>query len=207
MRALRAGPLRRVAVLAFWACAGGAAGAQSPDPYAERYARNCAACHGANGVSSTALTPSLAGQPSFYAITQLFLFREGRRDSVPMTAVAKDMSNDDLRGYSAHIGKLAPPPPDSAPSGADALRMERGATLTRKLHCTGCHGSDLSGGSQVPRLALQREDYLLHALRGFRAASRVGYTPAMTEALAGVSPQDLEDLAHYMARMPLAKAP
>jgi cytochrome c553 len=191
-------------VLVFWA---GAVAAQTGDSYAERFAKDCAACHGARGVSSTALTPSLAGQPSFYAITQLFLFREGRRDSVPMTAVAKDMSNDDLRGYSEFIGKLVPPPPEVAPGGADALRMERGATLTRKLHCTGCHGNDLAGGSQVPRLALQREDYLLHALRGFRAASRVGYTQAMTEALAGVSPQELEDLAHYMARMPPAKAP
>jgi cytochrome c553 len=197
----------RVLRAALLALCAGAAAAQAPEPYAERFARNCAACHGADGVSSIALTPSLAGQPSFYAITQLFLFREGRRDSVAMTAVAKDMSNDDLRGYADHIGSLPPPPPDAAPGGADALRMERGATLTKRLHCTGCHGSDLAGGNQVPRLALQREDYMLHALRGFRAANRVGYTPAMTEALAGVTPQELEDMAHFLARLPPAKAP
>jgi len=175
--------------------------------YAERYAAVCAACHGANGVSALPNTPSLAGQPSFYAITQLFLFREGRRDSAAMTALAKDMSNDDLRGYADFIGTLPPPRPDAAPGGADPLRMERGATLTKRMHCTGCHGSDLAGGSQVPRLALQREDYLLHALRGFRAATRVGYTQAMTEALAGASPEELEDLAHYLARVPAGRPP
>jgi cytochrome c553 len=187
----------------------GVACAQPADSYAERFARNCAACHGATGVSSMALTPSLAGQPGFYAITQLFLFREGRRDSAAMTAVAEDMGNDDLRGYSEYIGRLPPlpPPPDTAPAAADALRIERGAALTKRLHCTGCHGSDFAGGNQVPRLALQREDYLLHALRGFRAAKRVGYTPAMTEALAGVSPPELEDMAHYLARVPAARAP
>ncbi|MCW5638704.1 MAG: c-type cytochrome [Rubrivivax sp.] len=195
---------RCAAAMAAALCAGTAL-AQEPQPYAERYARTCAPCHGGAGVSALPLTPSLAGQPAFYAITQLFLFREGRRDSAAMTAVAREMSNDDLRGYSEHIGKL--PPPQTSPADADALRMERGAALTQRLHCTGCHGSDLAGGRQVPRLALQREDYLLHALRGFRAGSRVGYTPAMTEALAGVSPAELEDMAHYLARGPAAKAP
>ena len=43
--------------------------------YAERYAQQCAACHGIAGKSEIGLTPSPGGQPSFYAITQLFLFR------------------------------------------------------------------------------------------------------------------------------------
>ena len=48
-------------------------------PYAQRFAALCAACHGANGRTDMPLTPMLAGQPSLYVITQLFLFREGRR--------------------------------------------------------------------------------------------------------------------------------
>lgn len=56
----------------------------------------------------------------------------------------------------------------------------------------------------MPRLAGQREDYLALALKGFRAASRVGYTSAMSEALAGVTPAELADLAHFMAHF---KAP
>jgi len=57
----------------------------------------CAACHGANGRSDMPGTPVLAGQHSFYAATQLFLFREGRRSNEAMTAVAKTMSDADLR--------------------------------------------------------------------------------------------------------------
>ncbi len=181
-------------------------------PYAERYAAVCAACHGAQGTSTTPLTPSLGGQPSFYAITQLFLFRGGRRDSVVMTAVAQGMSDNDLRGYAEFIGKLPPPSaaaPAEAMDAASAASATRGAALTQRLHCTGCHGADLAGGKQVPRLAGQRQDYLLLALQGFRAGTRVGYTPAMTEALAGVGAADLEDLARYLAALaalpPLAK--
>src|SRR2546428_707277 len=53
----------------------GGAGAQG---VAER-AKLCAACHGEDGNSRTANIPSLAGQPEFFIINQLFLMREGVR--------------------------------------------------------------------------------------------------------------------------------
>ena len=90
---------------------------------AQRFATLCAACHGANGRGEMAGVPVLAGQPSFYSITQLFLFREGRRSNEAMTAVAKTLKDDDLRGVSEFIGTLPPvpaPPPATPP---DAARM------------------------------------------------------------------------------------
>lgn len=180
--------------------AGALAAAPAAADYAERYAAVCAACHGAQGVSTLPHTPSLAGQPSFYAITQLFLFRDGRRDSGPMTAIAKEMSDADLRGYSEVIGRLPPAGPAAA-GPRDAQRVARGAALAQRLHCLGCHGSSGEGSQQVPRVAGQREDYLLIALRGFRAGTRVGYGPAMTEALAGAAPAEIEDLAHFLAHL------
>jgi len=170
--------------------------------HAERYAAQCAACHGPQGTSTQALTPHLGGQPSFYAITQLFLFREGRRNDHPlapaMAAVAKGMSDADLRGFSEVIATL--PAPAAADRGLrDDARFARGQALAGKHHCTGCHGTDLAGGKQVPRVSGQREDYLLLALQGFRSGKRLGYTNAMGEALAGLSPEDLADLAHHMA--------
>lgn len=173
-------------------------------PAAERFV-TCLACHGPGGVSQLPLTPSLAGQPSFYAITQLFLFREGRRSSEAMTAVAKGMSDTDLRAFSDLIGKL-PAPPAPAASASDAPRLAQGAVLAERLRCGSCHGSDYAGGQQVPRLAGQREDYLAKALAEFRAGTRLGYTSAMTEALAGVAPDDLPALAAYLAQF-TRKAP
>lgn len=173
-------------------------------PAAERFA-TCLACHGPGGVSPLPLTPSLAGQPSFYAITQLFLFREGRRSSETMTAVAKGMSDADLRAFSDLIGKL-PAPPASAASAGDPARLTRGAALAERFRCGSCHGSDFSGGQQVPRLAGRREDYLAKALAEFRAGTRIGYTGAMSEALAGIAPDELAALAGYLAQF-AKKAP
>ena len=82
----------------------------SPDTgaaaYAQRFASLCAACHGANGRSETPGTPSLAGQHGFYAITQLFLFREGRRGNEAMTAVAKTMKDGSLLVSDDHAGAI-----------------------------------------------------------------------------------------------------
>jgi cytochrome c553 len=177
-----------------------------PSPYAQRFQAVCAACHGANGRSDMPGTPVLAGQPSFYAATQLFLFREGRRGNEAMTAVAKTMTDADLRGFSDFIGTL-PPVPAPAPSRTpDAARMSRGAELAQKHKCLFCHGADFAGGQQVPRLAGQREDYLQMSLQGFKSGKRPGYTMAMSEAVSQVSPEELDTLAYYAARFPGAKA-
>jgi len=171
--------------------------------YKERFASLCAACHGANGRSEMPLTPALAGQHGFYAITQLFLFREGRRSNEAMTAVAKTLKDDDLRGFAAVIDALPPVPPPPPATPADPARMAKARELARQHKCVFCHGEDLSGGQQVPRIGGQREDYLRESLRGFKSGQRPGYTQAMGEAVSQVSVDELDTLAYYAARVPV----
>jgi cytochrome c553 len=169
-------------------------------PYGRRFAALCAACHGANGRMETPLTPVLAGQPSLYVITQLFLFREGRRSNEAMTAVAKTLTDDDLRGFSELIETLPPVPPPPPATPPDPVRMARGRALAEQHKCVFCHGAGLGGGQQVPRIGGQHEAYLQASLSGFRSGSRPGYTQAMTEALSQIPPEDLDTLAYYVAR-------
>lgn len=181
----------------------GAASAPAAAPaaaaYAERFRAECAACHGNNGRSDVAGVPVLAGQSSLYVITQLFLFREGRRDNAAMVALAKPMKDADLRGFSDHIGTLPPVPPPAPAAPPDAARMARGQALAQQHKCLFCHGADLSGGQGVPRIAGQKEDYLLATLQGFKSGARPGYTRAMAEALSQVPMQDLDTLAYFAA--------
>jgi cytochrome c553 len=168
--------------------------------YAQRFAAVCAACHGANGRIETPLSPVLAGQPSLYVITQLFLFREGRRSNEAMTAVARTLTDDDLRGFSEVIGTLPPVPPPPPATPPDPIRMARGQALAEQYKCVFCHGAGLAGGEQVPRIGGQHEDYLQASLRGFHSGSRPGYTQAMTAAVSQIPPEDLDTLAYYAAR-------
>ena len=169
--------------------------------YAQRYASVCAACHGEKGVSVMPGAPSLAGQHSFYVVTQLFLYREGRRPNEMMSAVAKTLSDDDLRGFSEFIATLPPQPAPQPPAGPpDADRMARGKSLATEHKCVFCHGADFSGGQQVPRLTGQQEEYLRDVLQGYKSGKRVGYTMAMGEAVSRIAPADLDTLAYYLAR-------
>ncbi|MBK0391995.1 c-type cytochrome [Ramlibacter algicola] len=167
--------------------------------YAQRFAAQCAACHGANGRSDMAGVPVLAGQPSLYAITQLFLFREGRRNNEAMTAVGKTLTDDDMRGFADHIGTLPPVPPPPA-ADVDAARMAKGKALAEQHKCVFCHGAALDGGQQVPRIGGQKEDYLRASLRGFKDGTRPAYTQAMVSAVSQVPVEDLDTLAYYASR-------
>ena len=175
------------------------ASAAAPAAYAERFAAVCAACHGANGRSDVPGTPVLAGQYPLYTITQLFLFREGRRTNEAMVALAKPMKDADLRGFSDFIGTLPPVPAPAPATPPDAARMSRGQALAVQHKCTFCHGTDLAGGQQVPRIGGQKEDYVLMTLQGFKSGARPGYTRAMTEALSQVPVEDLDPLAYFVA--------
>lgn len=204
MRTPRPRAFTVAAAALFWLAApAGAQGTPGAGAYAQRFAALCAACHGANGRNDTMPgTPVLAGQHSFYAITQLFLFREGRRPNEAMTAVAKTMKDDDLRGFSDFIGTLPPVPAPAAATPPDAARMAKGQALAQENRCVICHGADLGGGQQVPRIAQQREDYLQLSLREFKSGKRVGYSQVMGEAVSRITPEDLDTLAYYVARFP-----
>jgi cytochrome c553 len=119
-----------------------------------------------------------------------------------MYEAAKPLGNDDLRAFGELIAKLPPPPPPTRPP--DAARFARGRTLAEREHCLVCHNPDLSGGQQTPRLANQREDYLLKSLRDYKRRVRIGYGPAMATVLTGLGDADLVDLAHFLAYFPAA---
>jgi cytochrome c553 len=158
----------------------------------------CKACHGENGISETSEVPSLAGMPADYGLIQLSLFRAKMRKVEIMNDVTKDMTDDDLRIFSDYFARL-PPPKSTDP--ADPAIAARAQAVIAKNHCGSCHNSDFSGREQMPRLAAQREDYLLKALRDYKSGSRPGYDATMDEVIRPITGADIVDLAHYLARL------
>ena len=56
----------------------------------------CAACHGADGNSPTAVNPSLAGQPAAYVALQLAHFKAGIRANPVMQGMAAALTPEDM---------------------------------------------------------------------------------------------------------------
>ena len=142
--------------------------------------------------------PHIGGQPKLFVMYQLFFYREGRRASPEMNTVAKDMSDADLTALSDYVAAL--PPPQPASGTLDEARYGRGAELAVRRICGTCHNPDYSGREQMPRLAGQREAYLMKSFREYQAGARVGTQAAMAEAVRGLTEAEFADLAYYLAR-------
>ena len=165
---------------------------------AERLAP-CLACHGENGTSTTPDVPSLGAQPAYFMLIQLFMFRERLRNVEPMTAMLKGISDDALRTMADELSQLPPPRPETNP--ADPARNARAQELVAQHRCNFCHNADYSGEQNVPRLAGQREDYLVKALRAYKDNTRRGYDAQMADVVEPLTDADFADLAHMLSRM------
>lgn len=162
-------------------------------------AEPCAACHGAEGRSSIAGMPSLAGQPDQFTQWQLVYFRSGTRKDAVMEAFAAGLSDADIRNLGAYYASLPPPPPLPREDRQPAL-MERGARLAAQHNCGSCHTESYAGQLATSRLAGQREEYLVKALRDFKTGARTGGGVAAMPGVAyRLTADDIEAVAHYLA--------
>ena len=143
--------------------------------------------------------PRLARRRRPIRLIQLFMFREKMRVAEPMNAAAKDLTDGELQSIAAALAALpAPKPPDDP---GDPARLERARTLTEQNHCNVCHRPDFAGQQTVPRLADQREDYLLKTLREYKTGARHAYEPIMIEVLQPIDDVQLVELSYYLAHL------
>ena len=159
----------------------------------------CAACHGPGGNSQTPAIPSIAGQPRVFLENQLVLIREGLRVVPAMQAVMTGLSDPDIVALARHFSAQAVVPLALA---VDPAQLQRGAEVSHRALCGTCHLPGYAGQNQVPRLAGQRQAYLLETMKMYRDKPDPGRDTLMSGPLQGLSDADLAQLAHYLATTP-----
>jgi cytochrome c553 len=157
----------------------------------------CIGCHGDQGNARAQTYPRLAGQPEAYLRNQLQAFASGARSDPTMTPLALSMTERELDAFAGHFAKMTPLP--NTTFKADSARVARGEAVAKANNCASCHGEQLEGKSEYPRLAGQGYDYLRDQLIRFKDGTRRDATGAMQALTAGFSQQDIDDLAQYMA--------
>lgn len=161
--------------------------------------RGCGICHGDQGISATAMMPSLAGQHADYSVLQMVLFREGLRAVPVMQAAMNGLSDQQLTDLAEHYAALPPgPPPDRAPR--DAALAAQGAAISPARNCNACHLPGYTGRANIPRLAAQREDFLAGAMIAYRDNQRVGADTQMNGLMLGLTNAEIAALAHHLAQ-------
>ena len=155
----------------------------------------CVKCHGENGVSTTSVTPSLAGQDYAYLLASIHAYKDGTRDDDSMSPRAKKLDDAAMKTFSAYYAALEPKPTGVSKPLSPVEWADK---------CDRCHGA--AGNStrpDVPALAGQRIDYLAAVLTGYRSGDRK--SPEMSAMTSILTDDDIKGLAaHYAFQKPRA---
>jgi cytochrome c553 len=152
----------------------------------------CGGCHGLQGHSADAKTPSLAGQDAAYMVKTMKAYRDGSRAHAEMKAMLAGVSDKDLEHIAAFYNAQVPK------AAQDALPMAGQAWAER---CDKCHGPQSANPAMVsPRIDGQPEAYLGKALKDYRSGTRP--QSAMHAMGQPLTDADIGAIAKFYSAMP-----
>jgi cytochrome c553 len=152
----------------------------------------CGGCHGPNGISRDAATPTLAGQDPQYLVKSIKAYRTSRQHWGMQRFVAA-VSDRDIENISAFYSVQQSRPADSVPGAARELAAK----------CDRCHDAEDTPKMVTPILRGQDKDYLVMALRAYRDDKRESTTMHRMSVI--YSNAVIDDIASYYASQPRDK--
>jgi cytochrome c553 len=166
------------------------------------YGAVCAACHAADGNSTTPVNPKLSQQHPEYLTKQLQEFKSGKRANAVMSGMVAALSDDDMRNISYWLASKQAKPGFAKDKDSVALgeRIYRGGIPDRQVAaCAGCHSPNGAGiPSQYPRLSGQHADYTAAQLTAFRDGVRKN-NAQMAGVAAKMNDREIKAVADYIA--------
>jgi cytochrome c553 len=152
----------------------------------------CSQCHGKKGISADAEnTPNLAAQNSDYLMHAMQAYRNGDRQHQAMNTAMKNLKDEDLSTLAAYFS--------SQPGGKAAYYLPEYPRFIAENRCDRCHGKNgYSESDDIPRLAAQKESYLIRALVDYQNKRRKH--SAMFAMSAPLSMLEIRGLAEHYAR-------
>lgn len=161
----------------------------------------CAVCHGADGNSTVALNPKLAGQHPEYITKQLKNFKSGERKNAVMGGMVAALSAEDMINLGVYFGSQTAKNGKARSNGVGSMGekiYKGGIADTSVPACASCHGPAGAGVPvQFPRLAGQHADYTLAQLKASRTGERAN-APMMHTIAAKMTDQDMAAVADYI---------
>lgn len=161
----------------------------------KQLAYTCLGCHGIEGYRNaypSFRVPKLGGQKATYLEVALKGYRAGTREHPTMQGQAMSLSDQEIQDVAAYLSSIND---DSVAAGGT-----QGASFDKAAACAACHGQNgISVNAMWPTLAGQHEDYLVHAIRQYKAGARKD--PVMSAQAAMIAEEDIPLLAAYFASL------
>jgi cytochrome c553 len=165
----------------------------------------CLPCHGGGAAAAPGAPafPTLDGQQAAYLEKQLREYKSGKRKSAIMAPVIAALKKQQISGIAAHFAGQTPARgavqnPQLAARGK--VLYEEGNRAAGVPACVGCHLPNGVGYQRYPRLAGQRQTYILQQLAEFKSGARTNDRAHVMRALAGrLTDEESKAVAEYLA--------
>jgi cytochrome c553 len=149
----------------------------------------CGGCHGAQGISTDAATPSLAGQDFPYLLKGTKAYKTTRRNW-GMQRYVSGLGDRDIDNIAAFYASQQPIAAAQVPTSTQELADK----------CNRCHDQENNPSMAAPKMKGQDKDYLVMALRAYRDDKRESST--MHRMSFPYSNAIIESLASWYASQP-----
>jgi cytochrome c553 len=169
----------------------------------------CAACHNADGNSTVAANPKLAGQNADYLYKQMTNFKsidgkQPERVNAIMNGMIAPFNDEQLRDLSAYFSSQKQKGEISKNRDTVALgqKIFRSGNMAKGLPaCAGCHGPTGAGiPAQYPRIGGQFAEYIEAQLKSFQSETRANDPNKMMRMVAiKMTDVEIKAVSDYIA--------
>ena len=157
----------------------------------------CNACHGDKGIPKSANIPIIWGQQENYLIKQLHDFQTPDRNIEVMAWMSKTLTPAEQGPTAVNFAKKSWP---ARTGNAASTPAPRGVAVCQACHAQNFLGAVQAEGVTTPRLAGQRYEYLVEAMRRFAEGERTNNAD-MVQIMKAISPADREAMARYLSSL------
>jgi len=172
----------------------------------QQLATVCAACHGADGNSTTSIWPKLAGQHASYIANQTKMIRDGQRSVPEMLGIVAGLSDANIDSVAEYFAnqKIKPGVADEELVALGKSIYQSGLPDQGVVACQACHGPVGKGNpaAQYPALAGQHADYVVSRLKRYRDGKVNGdndpYSKQMKLIAEDLDDHEIEAVASYL---------
>jgi len=165
----------------------------------------CLPCHGGGATAAPVVPtfPTLDGQHAAYLDKQLREYKSGKRKGDAMAPLIGPLKKQQIPAMAAHFAGQTPARgavenPELAARGK--VLYEEGNRASGVPGCIGCHLPNAVGYQVYPRLAGQRQAYIVQQLVDFKSGTRSNDRARVMRAVAGrLTDDEIRAVAEYLA--------
>ncbi len=160
--------------------------------------RLCQYCHGKDGNSVKNNIPNLAEQNPIYLLTQFEYFRNDKRKNKVMNELAKGLTAEERINIALYYASQDVSYP--ADANVNSGFYQQGEKVYNQV-CINCHGAKGKGQQSLPRVAGQKQAFLISTLTNYKTNRGVRPDSPMLGIASALTSEQIKAVSVYVSAL------